>query len=170
VSVAIRTVSALTLLMGAALFHHGHIVMFLASVKDLAAQKLPPRRFHWNVRPSLIQLYRRDPAVHYEVWVQRKARAIEVGLHFEGSREENGLWASLLAERAVALRRELGGTIELEEWSRSWFRLHETIPVRGEAWRPKEQLTPALARTVAGRFFRYVDVLDPILAKAGLRR
>ena len=65
--------------------------MFLAAVRAELARRLG-RRFskaQFRVEPSLLQVHFGDPAVHYEAWIQRKTRSIEIGLHFEGARESN---------------------------------------------------------------------------------
>ena len=133
---------------------------FLFLVYDLLSKRLPePLREHgWRVRWSLLQLYFGSPAVHYEVWVQRKARRIEIGLHFEGEREESYRWAEALAPRVLEIQAQLGPTVELEEWTRSWTRLHESRPLAGD-------LTDALAVEVAERLARFIEVLEPILAQ-----
>ena len=150
-----------------ALLHHGHIAIFLERISDSFARHLPKRLRNCNVRvmPSLIQVDFGDPSVHYEVWVQRKTRALEIGLHFEGERERNYRWAEALAARAPEIQSQLGPQAEIEEWTRKWTRLHETVPVAGDEWRPKESLTPALADETARRLARYISVLEPIVTK-----
>jgi len=133
---------------------------FLALVHDALARLLPePLRDHrWRVRFSLLQVYFEQPAVHYEVWVQRKTGRIEVGLHFEGEQEANYRWAAALAGRALEIQAALGAGVELEEWTRSWTRLHETLPLAGD-------LTPELAEELAQRVAQYIETLEPILAE-----
>ena len=133
---------------------------FLLLTYDALPRQLPePLRDHqWRVRWSLLQVYFERPTVHYEVWVQRKARRIEVGLHFEGEREESQRWAQALAPRALEIQAQLGPSVELEEWTRSWTRLHETLPLAGD-------LTDELAQELAQRLARFIEVLEPILAE-----
>lgn len=133
---------------------------FLLLVYDGFSPRLPrPLREHqWRVRWSLLQVYFQRPTVHYEVWVQRKARRIEIGLHFEGDREESYRWAEALAPRALEIQAQLGPAVELEEWTSSWTRLHETKHIGAD-------LTEDLADEVAGRLARFVEVLEPILAE-----
>ena len=114
------------------------------------------RKHDWRVRWSLLQVYFEKPAVHYEVWVQRKARRIELGLHFECEREESYRWAEVLAPRAIEIQAQLGQNVELEEWTKSWTRLHETLHLDAD-------LNEALAADVAQRLARYIEVLEPIL-------
>lgn len=133
---------------------------FLIAAYDSLQRRLPKRyREHqWRVRFSLLQLYFESPAVHYEVWVQRKAGLIEIGLHFEGEPEENYRWAAALASRALEVQSQLGPSVELEEWTRSWTRLHETRTLAGA-------LTGELADEIAGRLAQFIEVLEPIVAE-----
>jgi hypothetical protein len=134
---------------------------FLAVVREAAEPLLPPERapFYWRLRFNLLQLHHGDPSVHYEVWVQRKARRIELGLHFEGEREVNYRWAARLAERFVEIRARLDAPVELEEWTRSWTRLHELIAF--------DALDEALAEQVARWLADLVAVMEPILDQEG---
>lgn len=133
---------------------------FLFLMYDHLSQRLPEplREHHWRVRFSFLQVYFETAAVHYEVWVQRKTSRIEIGLHFEGEREDNYGWASALGGRALEIQAQLGPSVELEEWTQSWTRLHETQPLDGK-------LTPELAEEVSERLARYIEVLEPILAE-----
>ncbi|MCH8066912.1 MAG: hypothetical protein IIC90_13990 [Chloroflexi bacterium] len=133
---------------------------FLTLVYDSVPERLPePLREHqWRVRWSLLQIYFDRPNVHYELWVQKKARRIEIGLHFECEREESYRWAEALAPRALEIQAQLGPNVELEEWTQSWTRLHETLTLDGD-------LTETLVPELAQRLARYIEVLEPILAE-----
>lgn len=133
---------------------------FLSLVYDALSRRLPePLREHrWRVRWSLLQVYFESTAIHYEVWVQRKARRIEIGLHFEGEQEENYRWAQALAPRSLEIQAQLGPNVELEEWTRSWTRLHETRSLVGD-------LADDLAEEIAERLALFIEVLEPILAQ-----
>lgn len=132
---------------------------FLGRMRDLAEPLLGPAgpSFHWRSRFNLLQLYHEHPAVHYEVWVQGKSSRLEIGLHFEGEREANYRWAALLAGRLVEIQAQLGPSLEVEEWTKSWTRLHETIPY--------ERLDEDLALRTAQRLARLVAVVDPMLGE-----
>lgn len=132
---------------------------FLLQVYDALPPRLPKalRKHQWRVRWSLLQVYFAEPAVHYEVWVQKRAGRIEIGLHFEGEQEESYRWAEALAPRALEIQAQLGPAVELEEWTQSWTRLHETHRLDG-------QLTPELAEQVAERLARFIEVLEPMVA------
>jgi hypothetical protein len=133
---------------------------FLNMVYDGLPDQLPKqlREHDWRVRWSLLQVYFEKPSIHYEVWVQRKARRIELGLHFECERDESYRWAELMAPRSIEIQAQLGQYVELEEWTKSWTRLHETIHMETD-------LNESLAAEVAQRLARYIEVLEPILRK-----
>jgi hypothetical protein len=135
---------------------------FLTLVYDSFARRLPTRyREHqWRIRFSFLQVYFTSPAIHYEVWVQRKTGRIEIGLHFEGERDENYRWAAALANRALEIQAQLGPEVELEEWTPAWTRLHETKAIDGK-------LSEALAEEVAARLARYIEALEPVLVEEG---
>lgn len=131
---------------------------FLHTVYDALAKQLPKRyrKHDWRIRFSYLQVYFGDPAVHYEAWVQRRAGRIELGLHFEGERDANYRWAEVLGARALEVQAQLGGEVELEEWTESWTRLHETRHFTGS-------LSAELAEEIAARMCRFVEVMEPIL-------
>ncbi len=131
---------------------------FLSIVYDNLPEQLPEalRDHQWRIRWSLLQVYFEKPNIHYEVWVRRKARQIELGLHFEGEREESYRWAETLAPRSIEIQAQLGDSVELEEWTSKWTRLHETIHMETD-------LSDELAADVAKRLARYIEVLEPIL-------
>jgi hypothetical protein len=135
---------------------------FLLRVRELAEARLPADapRLQGRLRFSFIQLYREDPRVHYEVWLQRKTGHIEVGLHFEADRERNYRWAEVLGRRVIELQVQLGPDVELEEWTRSWTRLHRTLLLRA--------LDDELAREAADVLARFITVMEPILAEEAI--
>jgi hypothetical protein len=102
---------------------------FLAGVRDELIVRFPDQlnaarpRLHYG----MLQIDFGDRRVHYEVWLVRKTARIEIGLHFEANRDRTHAWAEPLAERSLELRHQLGPEAELEEWTPSWMRLHETL-------------------------------------------
>jgi hypothetical protein len=131
---------------------------FLGLVYDKLPERLPPdlRDHQCRIRWSLLQISFEKPSIHYEVWVQRRARQIELGLHFEGDREESYAWAERLAPRVIEVKAQLGDGAELEEWTPKWTRLHETVHMETD-------LSEPLAGKIAARLARYIEVLEPIL-------
>jgi hypothetical protein len=136
---------------------------FLSAVYDAFAQRLPREyaAHQWRIRWSLLQVYFDQPAIHYEVWVQKKNRRIELGLHFEGEREESYRWAEALAPRAMEIQALLGPGVELEEWTASWTRLHETRAFEGA-------LNEELAGQTAERLAQFIETMEPLMAEERL--
>jgi hypothetical protein len=112
-----------------------------------------------RVRFVWFQVHFHSPKVHYEVWLARKIERIEIGLHFEGPHDFSYQWASLIAEHMAEIQSQVGPSYELEEWTASWCRLHETLP-----YDPPSEV---LADEIAHRFARLISVCEPIVA--GLR-
>jgi hypothetical protein len=104
---------------------------------------------------------RGNPCLHYEVWVQRKTKRLEIGLHFEGDREWSYACAALLAEHATEVAAAIGTEWELEEWTASWTRLHRAFaaPV----------LSAELADEAAERVVGLMRGMEPLLEGLGVR-
>lgn len=137
---------------------------FLGAVRERAAARLPDglRSWHTRIVYGTLQAHYGNPRIHYEVWLVRKTGRIEVGLHFEDERDRNLRLALELARHADALRAGIGADIELEQWTASWTRLHQTLPLGG--------LDEALCDAVAGRLAALVSVTQPLLAAMGAHR
>jgi hypothetical protein len=133
---------------------------FLQLIYEAVAAQLPEslRDHEWRIRWSLLQVYFERSDVHYEVWIQKKARRIELGLHFECERDESYRWAAILAPRVLEIQSQLGPEIEIEEWTASWTRLHELRTFTGD-------LTPSLAEETARRLAQFITTLEPIVAE-----
>lgn len=133
---------------------------FLYLVREELEPQLPPdlRQFQWKVQFSFLQVHYWYPALHYELWPQKKTGRIEVGLHFEGEREHNLRWLQLLAESMVEVHAALGREVEIEEWTPIWTRLHYTLPYAGE-------LTEAYAAECAQEFAGFIAALQPLLSQ-----
>ena len=130
---------------------------FLMLVQERLEPLLPPelRSFQARVRFTLLQVYFDHHSLHYEVWPQKKTGRIEIGLHFEGEGETNYRWAAVLAERMPQVQAALGPAMELEEWTPTWTRLHQTLPM--------ETLDEGQASEVARRLAALMQTLEPIL-------
>jgi hypothetical protein len=131
---------------------------FMARVQDETLAQLSPKlrdsctarvRFVW------FQVHFHSPKVHYEVWLTRKTERIEIGLHFEGPQEFSYAWAACFAEHMAEVQSQCGPTFELEEWTASWARIHETIPY--------DPPSEALADEIASRLARLITVCQPIV-------
>ena len=137
---------------------------FLALVHEGVRGRLGPKLdgMAWRQRFSFVQYYRGSPDVHYEVWAQRKTGRIEIGLHFEGERDRNYQAAELLALRAPDIQASIGSGYELEEWTKTWTRLHCTFEA--------QSLTAELADDAAERVVALIHGMEPIIDQMELRR
>ncbi len=137
---------------------------FLALVHEGIVAALGPKLDGMEMRQRFgyLQYYRGSPAIHYEVWAQRKTSRLEIGLHFEGERDRNYEAAELLAMRAPDVQASVGPEYELEEWTQSWTRLHRSFDA--------ETLTPELAAEAAARVVALIRGMEPILDQMELRR
>ena len=112
--------------------------------------------YAWRQRFGYLQYYRGAPAVHYEIWAQRKTSRVEVGLHFEGAdREANYAALARLASRIDDVFGAIGPEWELEEWTPQWTRLHRTLL--------GERLTPELAERAAEHAVALMRGIGPLL-------
>ncbi len=130
---------------------------FMPLVLERTKELLPPelRRFDARIRFVWLQIHYWSPKVHYEVWLTRKTERIEIGLHFEGERAFSYRWAEVMAARMPEVQARLGPHVELEEWTPSWARIHQTIPY--------DPLSEPLAEEVARRLAETISVLQPIV-------
>lgn len=128
---------------------------WLFYTEDLALAALqasvprPQRKVMWTI----LQFYWDNPLVHFELQPQPSRSLIEVGLHFEGPVEQNEYWAGRITAHQDEVRAALGDAWELEEWTKSWRRIHR--PYRFD------QLTGALGREVADEWAKAINLLWP---------
>jgi hypothetical protein len=116
----------------------------------------------WRQRFGYLQYYRGSPAVHYEIWVQRKTARLEIGLHFEGERDANYGAIEALSMRAGDIVERIGPAYELEEWTKQWTRLHRSFDAPA--------LTDTLAEDAAEHAVALIRGMEPILDQMELRR
>lgn len=137
---------------------------FLALVHEGMERALGPdlEGMSWRQRFGYLQYFRTTPAVHYEIWVQKKTARLEIGLHFEGERDANYAAAELLAIRAGDIAASVGPDFELEEWTQQWTRLHRAFPAPA--------LTPELAADAAQRAAALIRGMEPILDQMEIAR
>ncbi|MBI4300922.1 MAG: hypothetical protein HY677_07270, partial [Chloroflexi bacterium] len=131
---------------------------FLTLVAQLLPQHLPEplRAFNGRVEGGMmLKVFYHSPRIHYEVHPLRKTGRIEIGLHFEAERETSYRLLARFAECFVEVQAALGPSVEPEEWTNSWTRLHETWPLT--------RLDDALAQKVAARLGQMISVLQPML-------
>ena len=105
---------------------------FLREIPELLRSQLPLalQDFH-TLGPmgSLIKFHYGDSHIHYEVWIQRRTRQVEVGLHFESDPATNSVYLENMSQHFTDLYPLLGPGVEPEQWTQSWTRIHETMPL-----------------------------------------
>jgi hypothetical protein len=113
------------------------------------------REPQFRLRHSMLQVYFQDPRQHYEVWLRNSAGLVEIGLHFEGEKDDNLARLNAIAEAMPEIAPALGTPVDLEQWTESWTRLHETVPLK-----PLDQ---RFAAALADRVFAYIEALEPVV-------
>ena len=129
---------------------------FLADAVELIRMQLPPALREFQVVgpvASLVKLHYGDPKIHYEVWVRRRMGTVEAGLHFEATPEENSRYLEGLTSKHGHVIACLGPDVQLEEWVRSWTRVHQIFPFSA--------LDEDLLMVVSGRLAQMVRSLEP---------
>lgn len=128
---------------------------WLFYTEDLALAALhesvqrPQRRVMWTI----LQFYWDNPHCHFELQPQPSRGLVEVGLHFEGSLEQNEAWAARLARHGPEVQAAMGEPWELEEWTSTWRRYHRVYRF--------EHLTGQLGRDVAAEWSKLITLLWP---------
>ena len=93
---------------------------FLELLPDLLRQQLPEDLADFQVAhriTSLTKFYYNRPSFHYEVWIQKRRKEVELGLHFESDPDSNLEQLDLLREKADQIHGSLGDEVELHEWT-----------------------------------------------------
>ena len=137
---------------------------FLSEVAQLVRMELPEElRGFQVVGPvgALIKFHYGNPKVHYEVWVQRRTGNVEVGLHFEATPEENSRYLSELILRYPHVVASLGPRVEPEQWTASWTRVHQFVPLT--------VLDEDLLMEVSSRLSQMVRLLQPVVWQISAR-
>jgi len=136
------------------------VAEFLPLVNDRAISLLPEELRHGitsRISSVWLWMHYHSPKVRYEVWLARKTGRIEIGLHFEGPRDFSYRWAELMAPHMPEIQARLGPQVELEEWTASWTRIHQTVIY--------DPLTEPLADEVARLLAQTITVLQPIVER-----
>lgn len=132
---------------------------FLALVKDSAFAALEGEAPQFRLHGSMLQVYFERFPQHYELWIRPQAGLIEIGLHFEGEKEDNLRRIAVVAEAMPMIAARLGPQVDVEEWTERWTRVHETIPIT--------ELTEDRARRLGLKLARYIEVLEPVVRPLG---
>lgn len=91
---------------------------------------------------------------HYEAWHHTGDGRLEIGLHFEGSKEENQEAFDFFRLRMIEIKANLPHA-ELEPWDRGWSRLYETLPA--------PQLDDSVLDAAVELMSDYIVALQPLL-------
>lgn len=110
---------------------------------------------------NLIKIWYAYYRVHYEVVLDQQVNKIEVGLHFEDGPASSLAFLAVLDARILEIKDRLGHQVELERWTQSWARIYEHHPLVS----PDRTTTSAIAM----RTRMFIEVLQPIVASAGVR-
>jgi hypothetical protein len=105
-------------------------------------------------RGRLMKLHYDRPEFHYEAWHHTGDGRLEIGLHFEGSREANQAAFEFFRGRMIEIKAHLPYA-ELEPWDRGWSRLYETLPAT--------QLDDRALDAAVERMVDYIVALQPLL-------
>jgi hypothetical protein len=130
---------------------------FLEHIPELLRSQLPPELRDFRVlgpMANLTKFHYGDPRIHYEVWIQRRIGMVEIGLHFEGDAAANRKHLEEVCQR-IDLRAAVGPEVEAEQWTESWTRIHESLPL--------EPLEEDYIFEVAWRTARLMKALEPIV-------
>jgi hypothetical protein len=132
-------------------------------VLEAVRQRLPEelRDLEARQQESLIKLFRDEPAIHYELWLHRSRKRVELGLHFETrGPERNRALLEYVADDLLFLKEALGQGLEAEPWDKGWTRLYISYAL--ERLSAQEQARLAIA------FTTFIETLDPIRHEAVL--
>jgi hypothetical protein len=113
----------------------------------------PTRKVMWTT----LQFHWGEQRVHFELQPMMGRRLVEAGLHFEGPEAMNEAWSVALGRHADELIPELGFEWELEDWTKSWRRLHRSYHF--------DKLTADLGREIAAELRRGMLTLYPFIAE-----
>ena len=94
------------------------------------------------------------PGVHYEVALRNNG-FVEIGLHFEAGKQTNDRLLRYFSDHALDVISQLGPQVEIEQWTKSWGRVHQTLPYTT----PNEHLLSLVSKRMAGM----ITVLQPML-------
>ena len=105
-------------------------------------------------RGRLMKLHYGQSEFHFEAWHHTGDGRLEIGLHFEGTREENEAAFGFFRGRVIEIKANLPRA-ELEPWDRGWSRLYETLPAL--------QLDDRALDAAIEKMSDYIVVLQPLL-------
>ena len=130
---------------------------FFSGLRKGVKAKLPATLRTFNTargRGRLIKLHYGRPEFHYEAWHHTGAGRLEIGLHFEGSAQQNQEAFDFFRVRMIEVKAQLPHA-ELEPWDRGWSRLYETLPA--------PQLDEHVVDSAVDLMSDYIVTLQPLL-------
>ena len=105
-------------------------------------------------RGRLMKVHYGHSEFHFEAWHHTVDGRLEIGLHFEGSGEENDAAFDFFRARVIEIK-DILPRAELEPWDRGWTRLYETLPA--------PQLDGGALDAAIEKMSDYIVVLQPLL-------
>jgi len=105
-------------------------------------------------RGRLMKIHYAQPEFHYEAWHHTGDGRLEVGLHFEGSTDQNHRAFEFFRSHVLEVKANLPRA-ELEPWDRGWSRLYETLPA--------PQLDELVLDRAAETMTAYIVTLQPLV-------
>jgi hypothetical protein len=132
-------------------------VEFFGELRKGVKAKVPPPLRKFNSargRGRLVKIHFGRSEFHYEAWHHTGDGRLEIGLHFEGSREENQDAFEFFRAHVMEIKSQLPRA-ELEPWDRGWCRLYETL----RAPQLDDDVLDSAVDCLAG----YIVALQPLL-------
>jgi hypothetical protein len=132
-------------------------VDFFSGLRKGVKARLPAELRTFNSargRGRLMKVHYGRPEFHYEAWHHTGDGRLEIGLHFEGSADENQAAFDFFRVRMIEIKARLPYA-ELEPWDRGWSRLYETLPA--------PQLDERVLDRAVERMGDYIVTLQPLL-------
>jgi hypothetical protein len=132
-------------------------VEFFGELRKGVKAKVPALLRKFNSargRGRLVKLHFGRSEFHYEAWHHTGDGRLEIGLHFEGSREENQDAFEFFRAHVIEIKAQLPRA-ELEPWDRGWCRLYETLRA--------PQLDEDVLDTAIDCLSGYIVTLQPLL-------
>ncbi|HXM73347.1 MAG TPA: hypothetical protein VN940_08985 [Candidatus Dormibacteraeota bacterium] len=130
---------------------------FFGGLRKGLKAKLPATLRAFNSargRGRLMKLHYGRPEFHYEAWHHTGAGRLEIGLHFEGSAQQNQEAFDFFRVRMIEVKAQLPHA-ELEPWDRGWSRLYETLAA--------PQLDERVVDSAVDLMSDYIVTLQPLL-------
>jgi|GEM_PF-3877617 len=109
---------------------------FLSSTLRRADELLSDefKNYKSKISKNIFQVWYENKSRHFEVWVKRRAKEIEIALHLESSPESNQKYFNHLKKYESELRSKIHEKLEFYDWPTkyNWKSIRVLIPVKGE--------------------------------------